>query len=145
MARLGPEAYGELIALLATFYELVLLDLGTGVAGGLAEFAIGRADQMVLVTTPEWVAGSAVVAALEYLEHENTTVACNKFHARGPGDMHALSRRLDERRLHRCIALRYDDQLAYMLDTGTYQLDALERTSRSAIKRLGISVCEQLV
>jgi MinD-like ATPase involved in chromosome partitioning or flagellar assembly len=52
MARLGPDAYGHLLALLATFYELVVLDLGTGVAGPLAQFAIDRADQVVLVTTP---------------------------------------------------------------------------------------------
>ena len=145
MARLGPDSYGELIALLATFYELVLLDLGTGVAGELAQFAIGRADQIVLVTTPEWVAGSAVIAALEHLEHERTTVACNKFHARGPGDMRALERRLQERRLHRSHAIPYDRQLAAMLDTATYQLDALERTTRTAIKQLGLNIHEQLV
>ena len=54
-ASLGPDRYGELVAFLATFYEVVLLDLGTGVAGPLARFAIERADQVVLVTTPEWV------------------------------------------------------------------------------------------
>ena len=145
MARLGPDSYGELIALLATFYELVLLDLGTGVAGELAQFAIGRADQIVLVTTPEWVTGSAVIAALEHLEHERTTVACNKFHARGPGDMRALERRLQERRLYRSHAIPYDRQLAAMLDTATYQLDALERTTRTAIKQLGLNIHEQLV
>jgi MinD-like ATPase involved in chromosome partitioning or flagellar assembly len=144
MARLGPEAYGELLALLRTFYELVLLDLGTGVAGRLAQFAIARADQVVLVTTPEWVTSAAVLAALEHLEHERTTVACNKFHARGPGDVRELERRLRERRLHRSVAIPYDDQLAAMLDTATYELDALERTSRMAIKRLGLAVAEQL-
>jgi MinD-like ATPase involved in chromosome partitioning or flagellar assembly len=145
MAGLGPEAYGELLALLATFYELVVLDLGTGVAGRLAQFAISRADQVVLVTTPEWVTSSAVLAALEHLEHERTTVACNKFYARGPADPRELERRLRERRLHRNVAIPYDDQLAAMLDTGSYQLEALERTSRMAIKRLGLAVAERLV
>jgi MinD-like ATPase involved in chromosome partitioning or flagellar assembly len=144
MARLGPEAYGELLALLGTFYELVLLDLGTGVAGRLAQFAIARADQVVLVTTPEWVTSAAVLAALEHLEHDRTTVACNKFYARGPGDVRDLERRLRERRLHRSIAIPYDDQLAAMLESGTYELDALGRTSRMAIKRLGLAVAEQL-
>jgi MinD-like ATPase involved in chromosome partitioning or flagellar assembly len=145
MATLGPDAYGELLALLATFYELVLLDLGTGVAGRLAEFAIGRADQVVLVTTPEWVTSAAVIAALEHVEHDRTTVACNKFHARGAADLRELERRLRERRLHGSVAIPHDDQLAAMLDSGTYQLDALERTSRMAIKRLGLAVAEQLV
>jgi MinD-like ATPase involved in chromosome partitioning or flagellar assembly len=145
MATLGPDAYGELLALLATFYELVLLDLGIGVAGRLAQFAIARADQVVFVTTPEWVTSSAVLAALQHLEHERTTVACNKFHARGAADLRELERRLRERRLHRSVAIPHDDQLAAMLDSGTYQLDALERTSRMAIKRLGLAVVEQLV
>jgi MinD-like ATPase involved in chromosome partitioning or flagellar assembly len=140
MATLGPDAYGELLALLATFYELVLLDLGIGVAGRLAQFAIARADQVVFVTTPEWVTSSAVLAALQHLEHERTTVACNKFHARGAADLREL-----ERRLHRSVAIPHDDQLAAMLDSGTYQLDALERTSRMALKRLGLAVAEQLV
>jgi MinD-like ATPase involved in chromosome partitioning or flagellar assembly len=144
MATLGPDAYGELLALLATFYELVLLDLGTGVAGPLAQFAIARADQVVLVTTPEWVTSSAVVAALEHVEHERTTVACNKFHARGPADLSELERRLRERRLHRSIAIPHDDRLAAMLDTATYELGALERSSRMAIKRLGVAIAEQL-
>jgi MinD-like ATPase involved in chromosome partitioning or flagellar assembly len=145
MTGLGPDAYGELLALLATFYDLVLLDLGTGVAGPLAQFAIARADQAVIVTTPEWVAASAVLAALEHLEHERNTVACNKFYARGPGDITELERRLRECRLHRSVGIPYDNQLAGMLDTATYQLEALARPTRTAIKKLGLAVCEQLV
>jgi MinD-like ATPase involved in chromosome partitioning or flagellar assembly len=143
MERLGPEAYGELLALLATFYELVILDLGTGVAGPIAQFAIGRADQIVLVTTPEWVTSSAVLEALEHLEHERTTVACNKFYARRPADLKELERRLRERRLHRTVAIPHDDQLATMLDTATYELDALSRATRLPLKRLGLLVAEQ--
>ena len=48
--------------------------------------------------TPEWVTSSAVLAALDHLEHEHTTVAVNKLHARGPGDLRELERRLRERR-----------------------------------------------
>jgi MinD-like ATPase involved in chromosome partitioning or flagellar assembly len=144
MARLGADSYGELVALLSTFYEIVLLDLGTGVAGPLAQFAIDRADHVVLVTTPEWVTSILVLAALEHLEHERTTVAANKFHARGPADLRELERRLRERRLHRSVAIPYDDQLAAMLDTGTYDVDALARNTRLAIKRLGVAVAEQL-
>ena len=144
MARLGPDAYGELLTLLSMFYELVVLDLGTGVAGPLAQFAIERADQVVLVTTPEWVTSTAVLAALDHLHHERTTVAANKFHARGAADLRELERRLRERRLHRSIAIPHDDQLATMLDSGTYELDALGRTTRVAIKRLGLAVAEQL-
>jgi putative peptide zinc metalloprotease protein len=144
MARLGPDAYGEVLTLLSTFYELVLLDLGTGVADPLAQFAIGRADQVVLVTTPEWVTSTAVLGALEHLEHERTTVAANKVYPRGQADLSGLGRRLRERRLHRIVAIPHDDQLATMLDTGTYDLGALTRNTRMAIKRLGLAVAEQL-
>ena len=63
-AALVPDRYGELVALLSCFYEVVLLDLGTGVGGPLARFAIDRADQAVLVSTPEWVTSSVVLDAL---------------------------------------------------------------------------------
>ena len=46
---------------------------------------------------------------------------------------------------HRSHAIPYDRQLAAMLDTATYQLDALERTTRTAIKQLGLNIHEQLV
>lgn len=145
MARIDPDSYGKLLALLSIFYEAILLDLGTGVAGPLAQFAIHRADQMLLVSTPEWITSTVVLAALDHLAHDRTTVVANKFHARRPGDLQTLEARLRERRLHRCIAIPYDEQLAGMLDTATYELDALRRTTRVALKRVGLAVAEQLV
>ncbi|MEJ7715432.1 MAG: AAA family ATPase [Thermoleophilaceae bacterium] len=40
MAKLGPEAYGHLLAFLSIFYEVILLDLGTGITDPLARFAV---------------------------------------------------------------------------------------------------------
>jgi MinD-like ATPase involved in chromosome partitioning or flagellar assembly len=145
MAQLGPESYGELLALLSMFYELILLDLGTGVAGPLAMFALERADQVMLVTTPDWITSAVVVGALDHVEHERTTAVANKFFARRSADATILEQRLRERRLHRSVAIPYDAQLAAMLDTGTYQLEALSRPTRRAIKRLGVAAAEQLV
>jgi MinD-like ATPase involved in chromosome partitioning or flagellar assembly len=143
-ARLGPDSYGELVAFLGTFYEVVLLDLGTGVAGPLARFAIDRADQLVLVTTPEWVTSTIVLEALSHLQHERTIVALNKSYLRSP-DVRLIEDRFRAEHLHRAVTIPYDEQLATMLDTGTYTLDALERPTRLAIKRLGLAVAEQLV
>jgi MinD-like ATPase involved in chromosome partitioning or flagellar assembly len=143
-ASLGPERYGELVAFLATFYEVVLLDLGTGVAGPLARFAIERADQVVLVTTPEWVTATVVLDALSHLQHDRTTVALNKSLLRA-ADVQVIEERFREEHLHRSITIPHDEQLATMLDTGAYTLEALRRPTRLAIKRLGISVSEQLV
>jgi MinD-like ATPase involved in chromosome partitioning or flagellar assembly len=143
-ASLGPRRYGELIALLATFYDVVLLDLGTGVAGPLANFAIDRADQVVLVTTPEWVTSSVVLDALAYVRHDHTTVAINKS-VLDSSAVHMIEDRFRAEHLHRAVTIPYDDQLAAMLDSGTYALEALGYRTRVAIKRLGLAVADQLV
>ncbi len=143
-ASLGPDRYGELVAFLSCFYEVVLLDLGTGVAGPLARFAIERADQVVLVTTPEWVTSSVVLEALWYLKHERATVAINKSLLRS-GDLRAIEERFRAEHLHSSVMIPYDEQLATMLDTGSYGLDALRRATRMAIKHLGLAVAEQLI
>jgi MinD-like ATPase involved in chromosome partitioning or flagellar assembly len=140
----GTDRYGELIAFLATFYEVVLLDLGTGVVGPLARFATGRADQIVLVTTPEWITSSVVLEALAHLRHDHTTVAINKSQVGSPGNQ-AIEDRLRAEHLHRAVTIPYDEQLAGMLDSGTYTLEALRRPTRVAVKRLGLAVAEQLV
>ena len=144
MATFGPERYGELVAFLSTFYEVVLLDLGTGVAGPLARFAVERADQLVLVTTPEWVTSTIVLEALAHLKHDNTTVALNKSYLRSD-DVSAIEDRFRAEHLHRAITIPHDEQLATMLDSGCYALDALARGTRVAIKQLGLSAAEQLV
>ena len=143
-ASLGPERYGELAAFLSTFYEVVLLDLGTGVAGPLARFAIQRADQVVLVTTPEWMTSSVVLQALSYLQHQRTTVAINRSRA-GTTASGVIEERFRAERLHRTVTMPDDARLATMLDSGTYTLEALPRRTRVAVKRLGLAVAEQLV
>jgi MinD-like ATPase involved in chromosome partitioning or flagellar assembly len=143
-ASLGPDRYGELVAFLSCFYEVVLLDLGTGVAGALARFAIDRADQAVLVTTPEWVTSSVVLDALAHVHHDRTTVALNKSLLRAK-DLPAVEQRFRAEHLHRTVTIPYDEQLAGMLDAGHYTLDALTRPTRMAIKQLGLAVAEQLV
>jgi MinD-like ATPase involved in chromosome partitioning or flagellar assembly len=143
-ASLGPDRYGELVAFLACFYEVVLLDLGTGVAGPLARFAVERADQVVLVTTPEWVTSAVVLEALSHLQHSRTTVALNKSRPRSP-DVRLVEERFRAERLHRSVTIPYDEQLATMLDSGSYSLEALGRPTRLAVKQLGLAVAEQLV
>jgi MinD-like ATPase involved in chromosome partitioning or flagellar assembly len=144
-ASLGPDRYGELVALLSCFYETVLLDLGTGVAGPLARFAIERADQVVLVTTPEWITASVVLDALGHLAHERTTVVVNKAHPRGAEEQRAVEECFRQARLHRLVVIPHDPRLALMLDSGTYSLEALDRRTRVPVKRLGLAVAEQLV
>jgi MinD-like ATPase involved in chromosome partitioning or flagellar assembly len=144
MAGLGPDRYGELVAFLSCFYEVVLLDLGTGVAGPLARFAVDRADQSVLVATPEWVTSSIVLDALAHVHHEHTTVVLNKSLLRAR-DLPVVEERFRAEHLHRTVTLPYDEQLSSMLDAGHYTVGALRRATRVAIKQLGLAVGEQLV
>ena len=71
MAQMTPELYGELLAFLRRFYEVILLDLGTGVTAPIATFAVEHADQVVVVTTPEWITNTKVQMALSHLRLEH--------------------------------------------------------------------------
>ena len=43
------------------------------------------------------------------------------------------------------VMIPYDEQLAAMLESCTYTIGALTAPTRTAIKRLGLAVAEQLV
>ncbi len=144
LAELTPAQYDGVVTYLSYFYEAVLLDCGTGVADPLAQFAIGRADQVVLVTTPEWVTSQVVLGALEHLSHERITVVVNKAISSPGVDLGQIERRFSEQRLHRSRTLPLDERLQVMLDSGTYDLEDLSRPTRSAVKLLGLTVAEQL-
>jgi MinD-like ATPase involved in chromosome partitioning or flagellar assembly len=125
------------------FYETVLLDVGAGVTSPLARFAIERADHLVLVTTPDWIVSTIVLDALSQVPRDRTTVALNASHRRSAA-VAALLDCFRAENLRPAVAIPYDEQLATMLDTATYTLDALERETRVAIKRLGYAVAEQV-
>ena len=141
--RPGPDEYGGAVALLSCFYEVVLLDLGTGLVGPLARFAANRADQFMLVTTPDRVTAIAALDALVLLDcRERTTVAIN--HAHGSA-ADAVELCVLAERPHDVVPVPDDEQLTAMLESGTYTLGALRPSTRTAIKRLGLAVAEQLV
>jgi MinD-like ATPase involved in chromosome partitioning or flagellar assembly len=143
-ARLPTSRYGELVAFLSTFYDVVLLDLGTGVVGPLVRYVTERADQVVLVTTPEWITSSVVLEALQHLRHDHATVAINKSLVH-PDDSEVIEDRFRAEHLHRAVTIPYDGELATMLDSGTYSLEALRGRTRVAVKRLGLAAAERLV
>ena len=91
---------------------------------------------------PSGSPSSVVLEALSYLKHERTTVAINKSLLRS-GDLRAIEERFRAEHLHHAVTIPYDEQLATMLDTGSYSLDALGRPTRLAIKQLGLAVAEQ--
>jgi MinD-like ATPase involved in chromosome partitioning or flagellar assembly len=145
MAQFGPGEYGRLLAFLSMFYEVVLLDMGTGITDPLAKFAIDRADQIVVVTTPEYVTSQQVLGALGHLAHERATLVLNQARANDAADSRAIEGHFRQQRLHRSVRIPYDERLRTMLDSGTYTLEALSRGTRRPIKLLGLAVAEQLV
>jgi MinD-like ATPase involved in chromosome partitioning or flagellar assembly len=134
--RLDRDQCGELLALLYCFYEAIVLDLGAGVVSPLASLAASRADQIVLVTTPDRMTSSTMLHARAHLRRpDRTIVAINRTHHHARGD----------ERPYKAATIPEDGQLATMLASRTYSLGALRDPTRLRIKRLGLAVAEQLV
>jgi putative peptide zinc metalloprotease protein len=143
MAAMSPEHYGALTVFLSRFYDVLLLDLGTGIAGPIPQFAIERADQSVLVTTPEWVTARTVLDALEHIgDAERVTLVLNQAPRHGTA---ALEAEFGRRNLEGWVTIPYDQRLGTMLDSGTYALPGLERGTRVPVKQLGLAAAERLV
>jgi MinD-like ATPase involved in chromosome partitioning or flagellar assembly len=142
MAQMTPELYGELLAFLRRFYEVILLDLGTGVTAPIATFAVDHADQVVVVTTPEWITNTKVQMALGHLGLERATLVLNKVD--GSAEQRATERQFSRDRIAQRVAIPADAQLKTMLDSGTFSLSGLGRATRVPIKRLGLAVATQL-
>jgi len=141
MAQMTPGLYSRLLDFLERFYEVVILDLGTGITGPLAQFAVDRADQTVVITTPEWVTSAGVLGALRYLQLEQGTLVLNQ----APAGRHAGNRDVIEANFRRhavetSATIPYDDRLRVMLDTGTYSLSDLRRGTRVPVKELGSAI-----
>lgn len=160
MAAMTPETYGDLLDLLGRFYEVVLLDLGTGIIDPLAQFGIRRADQALLVTTPEYVTADKVLGALRYLNAEagwdsgdaeeslnrkRLTVVLNRAPSERSGDRQVIESAFRRFGIGRHVTIPYDDRLRVMLDSATYSLAELDRSVRLPVKRLGVDVVDRLI
>lgn len=144
MAAMTSEVYGVLLAFLGRYYDAVLLDCGTGITDPLARFAVERADQVLVVTTPEFVTAQAVLDALEHLELERSLVVLNQAQRDG-AQAEAIEWRFGRERIGPRVVVPYDEQLRTMLDSATYSLEGLERKMRVPLKRLALAVARELV
>jgi MinD-like ATPase involved in chromosome partitioning or flagellar assembly len=140
-----PGLYGQLLDLLRRHYEVVLLDLGTGITDPIAQFAIEQADQMVVITTPEWVTAATVLGALRHLKNDQATLVLNQAPAKNSGNREVIEANFRRQALSTRVAIPYDERLRTMLDSGTYDLDALSRATRVPIKELGLTIGAGLV
>lgn len=144
MQQLGAERYAQLLDFLGRYYDVIVLDLGTGITSQLAQFATRRSDQLVLVTTPEWVTSRTVLSALGHLTHEHTTLVLNQARAARTLDSHVIDACFRSTQIVERITIPYDLKLRTMLDSGTYDLASLPRTTRSSIKQLAVATTNQL-
>jgi len=148
MAELTAEHYARLVELLDRFYELILLDLGTGLADPLARFGLGVADQAVLVSTPEWVTADRVLAALEDLQGtgaaEHLTLVLNQAPAGEKIDRQVLEAAFRRHQVARRVAIPYDPLLRRMLDAGAYHPAQLPGPTRLAVLELACAIAQEL-
>lgn len=163
MASLTPQRYGDFLDFLADFYDVLLLDLGTGLANRVPRFALDVADQVVVVTTPDWQTIEKTHQALRYLdmalEDRPITVALNMVDGakrnaitanveRAFGRSNAITANIERalgRSIGTTITIPRDDRLRLMLDSGTYNLDALPRPTRMALRKLGLTLGQRIV
>jgi putative peptide zinc metalloprotease protein len=145
MAQLTRAVYDDLWTFLSAFYEVILLDLGTGIIDPLARFGAERADQLVVVSTPEYVTAATVLRAVEHLDHGSKQLVLNQAHVRSAIDQAALDRAFADEGLQTAVAIPYDERLRAMIDSATYRLDALPRSTRVPLKQLGVHVADALI
>lgn len=141
MAEMTPGLYNRLLDLLERFYEVLILDLGTGITGPIAQFAVERANQSIVITTPEWITAAGVLDALRYLQLDQATLVLNQVRSgRDAAAWQAIEENFRRQGVHTRAAIPYDERLRLMLDTGTYSLEELGRPTRVPIKELGAAV-----
>jgi MinD-like ATPase involved in chromosome partitioning or flagellar assembly len=146
MAQVTPGLYARLLDFLERFYEVVILDLGSGVTYPLVQFAVQRADQSVVITTPDWVTSTGVLGALRYLQLEHGALVLNQ----ASGSRNAANREVIEATFGRhSVAPRatipFDQRLRAMLDTGTYELAGLPLATRVPVKELAASIATNFI
>ena len=131
MADLTPEHYGRLLGLLDRFYEVVLLDLGTGLTDPLARLALERSEQMVLVSALEWVTAERVLAALEDLRAtragERVTVVLNQAPPERAVERQVVEAAFRRHAVAERVAIPYALELRAMLDAGALEPADLRR------------------
>jgi len=173
MARLAPRDYDRILRLLALHYNVILLDCGTAFTQRLNQFALQRADHLVVVGWPEQAAMRKTLAAVEYLasaryERDYRGVLAEVATTSGTGDVCARALAdmtlavngightggadpIDHRRvraaasgLHAVVELPYVPALRALLADGTLTIEALPVASRRAVKRLLVAVLSRL-
>jgi MinD-like ATPase involved in chromosome partitioning or flagellar assembly len=144
MVRLGRDGYQAVSDVLHRHYDVVIYDCGTGFLDDITQFALGRVDQVVLVTTPSLVTTKIIVGAVDHLgatgfDPTRTTLAVNMVRR---GDLldRARLRTAMTSRIGGSVEVPFDEKVQRAMDTGEFRYASLANTTRLAMKRLAAEV-----
>ena len=174
MARLAPRDYDRALRLLALHYNVIILDCGTAFTQRLNQFAIQRADHLVVVGWPEQATMRKTLAAVDYLASAryerdyrgllaemdgagghgairarmlaDVTLALNGVgHSGGQDPIDPRRVRVAASGLHAVVELPYVPALRTLLADGTLTMEALPASYRRAAKALLVATLSGLV
>jgi putative peptide zinc metalloprotease protein len=145
---LGREDYHHLISLLDRFYNLIVLDTGTGILDSANQGLLAEADQVVLVARPGIDGGRAAALTLDWLdEHDHADLvrsAVVVINAVRPGVGAPLEPIVDhfERRCQRVVTVPWDPALE---TGGQTRLSALRDATREGLVEVAAAVADGFV
>ncbi len=141
---LGRTDYHRLIDLLDHYYNLILLDTGTGILDSANQGLLAEADQVVLVLRPGLDGGRAAALTLDWMDEHgygelvsSTVVVINaERHGGAPPD---LMRRHFEKRCEHVVSVPWDDTLEQGAQT---DMSDLNRKTRDSMVEIAAAVAD---
>ncbi len=169
MARLTPRDYDRVLRLLSAHYNVVLCDCGTSFTNRINQWAIQRADHLLVVGWPEQATLRKVLGAVDYLASsryahdyrgvlaeveqaevraralaDQTLVLNGVGYRRGPDPVDPAKVRAAAGGLNAVVELPHSPALGALLADGTLTMDALPAPYRRAVKKLLVAVLGRL-
>lgn len=145
--EIGADDYGRLLRALGRFYELVLLDMGPGLADPLARLVLELSDHAVVVTTPELITIERVLTALDELaltiDPRHITLLLNQAPTRRSA-LQLIQTTLAPAPVAGHAHIPFDPTLAASIDAGAYNFEDLTRDTQLAVTQLALSIGEGL-
>ncbi|HET8559770.1 MAG TPA: AAA family ATPase [Marmoricola sp.] len=137
--------YHKLITLLDRFYNLILLDTGTGILDSANQGLLQEADQVVLVLGPGLDGGRAAALTLDWMDQHgfgelvaHAVVVINGLRS-GSDELSDSMRGHFEKRCQRVLTVPWDPALVTGAQTN---LSALHRHTREALVQVAAAVAD---
>jgi putative peptide zinc metalloprotease protein len=144
---LDRDDYHRLVGLLDHFYNLILLDTGTGILDSANQGLLSEADQIVLVVRAGLDGGRAGALTLDWMDEHGfgdlvsraVVVVNAQRHGAAPPD---LMRRHFEKRCQRVVTVPWDDALEQGALT---DMSSLSRKTRDSLVDIAAAVADNFV